>query len=174
MLVAYAGKDPEDKPFSVKVSGWDAVSRPVRPYTPPLTEQMKIARSAAAREEMRRIGLRQFKERGTPQWAREIIIDVAERRGLCISDLAGRSRQDRITKARNEATYLIKARKPMLSSPQLGAWFERDHTSILHSLASYSEATGLPKLVGYDIEGVRERNRKSSAARAAIRSGEQQ
>jgi hypothetical protein len=122
------------------------------------------AKILAEKQEARRQGLLTFKRRFMPEWARQIVERACEKHGICPSEMACDNRKHRVVKARNEAIYLVKARKPMLSSPQLGGWFGRDHTSILHSLASYSAATGSPKLVGYDLANARERNRIRAAA----------
>jgi hypothetical protein len=122
------------------------------------------ARILAEKQEARRQGLLAFKRRFMPEWARQIVEQTCDAHDICPSEVARDNRKHRAVKARNEAIYLVKARKPMLSSTQIGGWFGRDHTSILHSIASYSAATGSPALVGYDIANARERNRQRAAA----------
>jgi chromosomal replication initiation ATPase DnaA len=79
------------------------------------------------------------------------------------------SRIFRVVAARNEAIYQIKAAHPNLSFPQLGKWFRKDHTSIIHSLARHAEANSLPSLTRYDIHAVDERNRLSAAKSRATK-----
>lgn len=120
-------------------------------------------RQIEARAEARRQGLLTFKRRYMPEWARQIVDEAAKKHDVCPSHMAGDNRKYPVVRARNEAIYLIKARKPTLSSTQLANWFDRDHTSILHSIASYSDATGAPVLVGYDLANARERNRQRAS-----------
>jgi hypothetical protein len=134
-----------------------------------LSERDRREQIRLAKLELRRQGLIRFKRWGMPEWARQIIEDVSNRRGICPSELAGNSRSRKVVRARNEAIYLVKARKPGLSSPQMGRWFNRDHVSILYALASYSEANRLPKLAGYDIDNARVRKREAAARKVALR-----
>jgi hypothetical protein len=122
------------------------------------------AKILAEKQEARRLGLLAFKRRFMPEWARQIVEQTCDKHGICPSEIARDNRKHPAVKARNEAIYLVKARKPRLSSPQIGGWFGRDHTSILHSIASHSAATGSPTLVGYDLANARERNRIRAAA----------
>jgi chromosomal replication initiation ATPase DnaA len=134
-----------------------------------LSEAERRERIRLARIELRRQGLVRFKHWGMPEWARRIIEDVADRSGICPSEMAGPGRKRKVVDARNEAIYLIKDRKPMLSSPQMGRWFNRNHVSILYALASYSDAKGLPNLTYYDIDNSRTRKREAAAAKVAMR-----
>ena len=104
-------------------------------------------------------GLRQLRQQGMPEWARDILAEVADRHAICPSDIASKKRFRPIIEARAEAAYLIKAAKPMLSSVILGKWFGKDHTSIAHLIARHQEQHDLPKLVGYDVSRVRIRMR---------------
>jgi hypothetical protein len=141
-------------------------------YTKEFIQQAKQARERA--EEAKRVeeerearhqGLLTFKRRYMPEWARQIVDETCQKHGVCPSDMARDNRRHKMVKARNEAIYLIKDRKPVLSSEQIARWFDRDHTSILHSIASHSEATGAPALVGYDLVHARERNRQRASGR---------
>jgi hypothetical protein len=106
----------------------------------------------AAAETRRRQGMTFFRRRGTPEWALALIADVCDRYGVCPSDVAGNARYRPLVQARNEAMYLVKSKKPTLSNPQIGQWFGRDNTTVLHGIARYQERTGAPKLVGYDLD----------------------
>lgn len=103
-------------------------------------------------------GMTQFRKWGMPQWAREIVHEVAYRHRISVSELASHNRCRAVTNARAEAMYLIKAAKPMLSSPQLGKWFDRDYTSVLHGIAVHQERTGAPALSHYNLNRSRKRN----------------
>ncbi|TPN03823.1 hypothetical protein FJ973_29720 [Mesorhizobium sp. B2-1-3] len=138
-------------------------------YTKEFIDQAREARTRAdeakelaEKQEARRQGMLTFRRQAMPDWARQIVEHICEKHGVCPSEMSSDNRKHRVVRARNEAIYLVKDRKPMLSSPQIGKWFGKDHTSILHSLASYSHATGAKSLVGYDIEGARERNRRKA------------
>lgn len=163
MSVAYAGKDQEDKPFAGHIK-W-AKGKDISGYSAAFVEQARQARERAAKQEMRREGMMKFKRRFMPEWARLIIEEVADRHDVCPSAMAVDDRRQKVVRARSEAIYLIKSHRPMLSTPRIGGWFDKDHTSILHALASHSDATGCPMLVGYDLLTARERNRQRAAAK---------
>jgi hypothetical protein len=114
-------------------------------------------RRLSAIEQRRADGLRQFRRWGMPDWAVKIVAEVADDHAICPSEIASRRRFKPIVDARREAVYRVKAVKPLMSCIILGKWFNRDHTSVTHLTASYSEATGAPKLVGYDISKTRAR-----------------
>ena len=120
-------------------------------------------RKIEAIEQQRADGLRQCRRQGMPDWALAILTEVADRHGVCPSELAGSRRFQKIIKARMEAAYLIKAKKPTLSCVLLGKWFAKDHTSIMHLIACYQAEHNAPKLVGYDLARVRMRNAETSA-----------
>lgn len=109
-------------------------------------------------EEIRERALNTLRRRGVPVWARQIIEEVATRTGVSLELIAGHRKFRRVVHARNEAIYLMKVYRPALSTPQIAAWFNRDHTSILHSIAAHSELTGAPKLCGYNLQRARKRN----------------
>jgi chromosomal replication initiation ATPase DnaA len=118
-------------------------------------------------EQRRADGLRQFRRWGMPDWAAKIVSEVSDKHAICPSDIAGRRRFKAIVDARREAIYRVKATKPSMSCIILGRWFNRDHTSVTHLTASYSEATGAPKVVGYDISKTRARYvKRRDAAKA--------
>jgi hypothetical protein len=124
-------------------------------------------RRLSAIEQKRADGLRQFRRWGMPDWAVKIVAEVADDHAICPSEIAGRKRFKPIVDARREAVYRIKSVKPLMSCIILGKWFNRDHTSVTHLTASYSEATGAPKLVGYDIGKTRARYiKRRDAAKA--------
>lgn len=128
-------------------------------YTPEFIEQSRRSRARAVKEELRAAGLSRLKRWGMPEWARNIVIEVCERTDVCPGEIASDARFQRVVKARREIIYRIKETKPILSTPQLGRWFNRDHTSILHSIAMHQEQCGAPRLVGYSLDKLRLRNR---------------
>ena len=122
-----------------------------------------------AKAEMRRQGIVRFKRWGMPEWALQIVEEACDRLRICPSEIAGPNRLFKAVQARNEVIYLIKDRKPVLSSTQLGKWFNRDHVSILYALASHASRTGLPQLCGYDIEHSRAVKRERAAQKVIER-----
>lgn len=108
-------------------------------------------------EEIRQRSLALFRKRGMPVWAREIVEQVSNRTCVGIDLIVGDRRFRRVVHARDEAIYLIKDAKPVLSMPIIARWFSRDHVSILYSIAAHSERAGAPNLVGYDLNRARRR-----------------
>jgi chromosomal replication initiation ATPase DnaA len=162
-LIAYAGEDIAEKPFHRRTALEMG-------YTKEFVEKARQqTRERTARTELNRLGLMKFRNYGMPEWARMIVAEVCELRNVFVDDVAGMSRRHKVVRARNEAIYRIKASKPMLSSPQMGRWFNRNHVSILYALASYSDAKGLPNLTYYDIDNSRTRKREAAAAKVAMR-----
>lgn len=100
-----------------------------------------------------------------PDWIKKILFEVGAKHGISPYRMAVGNRSAEVVRARNEAIYRVKERKPKLSLPQIGKWFGRDHTSVLHSLAKHSEETGEHKFTNYDLDRVRERNAAISARR---------
>lgn len=116
-------------------------------------------------------GARMLRRNGMPEWAIAIVAEVAVRQAICMPDIAGRKRSYPIMEARRESAYLIKASQPDLSMALLGKWFAKDATSITHLVACHQERHNLPKLVGYSLEKVRERDkaRKSTLLHGSVR-----
>lgn len=152
--------------FLISYAGYDGPRR-TRPASKPATRHERkwldtfdqAARSQAAMEEMNRTGLALFGERGMPGAYREIVRQVANKHRVNVMLIASNSRMQIAVLPRNEAMYRIRAQDPEnISTPKLGRWFGKDHTSALHCIASHQERHGLPKLVGYDIAKARLRN----------------
>ena len=121
-----------------------------------------MCRTQAAMDDFNRRGLHMLRERGMPETFRGIVKRVSTRRRVAIMLIASASRMRIAVEARNEAMYLIKESHPKVSSPQIGKWFGRDHTSVLHGIASHQERHNLPKLVGYDLGKHRENYRRAA------------
>lgn len=78
---------------------------------------------------------------------REIVADVAERRGFTVDELIGPGRHKRLSRARHEAFALIYA-QGRLSLPEIGRRFGgRDHTTVLHGIRAHkARQAGEPQL----------------------------
>jgi chromosomal replication initiation ATPase DnaA len=103
--------------------------------------------------------------RHLPEWIAEIIHATAEKHGIDICDLMGGSRTWNVGRARHEAYYRVKERKPALSLNQIGKFFQRDHTSILFGLAAHAERSGEHDFTGFSLERNRTRNRDAARER---------
>jgi hypothetical protein len=134
----------------------------------PKREKSRAEIVKAAYDEMNQIGLRTFRQRGLPEAFREIVKNVASERKVPVMLIAGNSRMRKAVWARNEVMYLIKTARPGLSMSSFAKWFDRDHTSAMHGIASHADRTGLPAIVGYDLERVRGRNAGISARQRAL------
>lgn len=71
-------------------------------------------------------------------WAMDIIVEVARAHGVTRADLTGLSRKGHITRARQEAYYLIRTLTSH-SYPRIGSFFNRDHTTVLHGVRKHIE-----------------------------------
>lgn len=89
--------------------------------------------------------------RRIPLWVREIIREVSAKHDISPGEMISDSRRRNVIVARNEAIYLVKSVKMALSSPVIGRWFGKDHTTILHCLSSHAAKYDLPKLTGFDL-----------------------
>jgi chromosomal replication initiation ATPase DnaA len=66
--------------------------------------------------------------------AMKIIKDVAEVHGVTVRDIFEKSREKKKVLARHEAIRRVAAAWPKSSTTHLGAFFNRDHTTILYAL----------------------------------------
>lgn len=114
------------------------------------------------------VGARMFRRNGMPQWAIDIVAEVAERQNVCMADIAGRKRSYPTMEARRESAYLIKDHQPDLSMALLGKWFGKDATSVTHIVACHQEHHNLPKLVGYSLAKVRARDQLRKSGRSSM------
>lgn len=69
-----------------------------------------------------------------PASSKEIIARVAAWHGVSYSDVVGARRMRAMSAARRDAVAAIKAARPHLSSVQIGALINRDHTTVLHHM----------------------------------------
>lgn len=84
--------------------------------------------------------------------ARQVMDEVAERRGLSVADLKGRSRHRPVVLARQEAMYLMRHHFAHYSLPLIGSFFDRDHTTVLHGCRAHAARYGLPPVVSVEPE----------------------
>lgn len=70
-----------------------------------------------------------------PSW-RFLLAVVALRHGLLPSDLLGTCRSQNIVAARSEAMLLV-YQHTQASTTQVGVWFCKDHTTVLHALRKF-------------------------------------
>jgi len=71
--------------------------------------------------------------------ARRIVAEVAERHGFTADDIFGEGRKSALVAARWDAMTLVHRANPSWSLPQIGIFFNRDHTSVLHALRRMGE-----------------------------------
>lgn len=64
---------------------------------------------------------------------RQIAADVAEQHGLTLGDLCGRSRVEFVADVRRMAMLAVH-QQTKFSLPQIGRFFNRDHTTVLYAL----------------------------------------
>ena len=76
-----------------------------------------------------------------------IVAEVAAAHRLPVADLMGRSKLKHIVAARHEAMWRIRqvtwadGVTPRYSLPQIGRYFDRDHTSVIHACKRHLERT---------------------------------
>ena len=77
---------------------------------------------------------------------RDIASDVAGRFGYRLTDLTGVSRKQDVSIVRHMAMYLI-YETGRYSYPQIGRFFNRDHTTVIHACRRHTErlSTVAPK-----------------------------
>lgn len=101
-----------------------------------------------------------------PERVRAIVKDVAAKHNVSEMAIMSRSREHQIVAARNEVFYTLRCFKTGVfdwSYPVIGRMFDRDHTVVMHGVASHCHAHGIPPLSGYDIQ--RQREKKAHRAR---------
>lgn len=127
------------------------------PVTYKRPSRARPAPSLLSPEESRERALDRFRNRGMPAWARRVVEEVANRSGVSLEMIASDRRFHSVVHARDEAIYALKDRRAVLSMPMIGKWFNRDHTSIMYSIACHSERTGSPELTGFNLHRARKR-----------------
>ena len=83
-----------------------------------------------------------------------IVKQVADEHGFTVDQLCGPSPRHDLARARFDAWHRIRTevrfRGTQPSLPQIGKWFGRDHTSILHGLRRYEQGDCLPPVLVTD------------------------
>jgi len=86
-----------------------------------------------------------------PEWVRQIVMDVAARHKIRPIDIIRRTRKQPIVRARQEAMYLVKEAKPVLSFQRIAIWFRRDHKTVMHAIAKVQAERGVAVLTRYRL-----------------------
>lgn len=75
-----------------------------------------------------------------------VIGSIATKHGVTVGEILSRRQTRKVARARWEAAYVLRhtpgpnGRYP--SYPQLGRWFGRDHTSVIHGVRLWGETLG--------------------------------
>jgi chromosomal replication initiation ATPase DnaA len=77
-----------------------------------------------------------------PADVREIVVEIARERDVCVRDILSRCTLRRVSHARFIAIDRAKRARPEASLPVIGGWFDRDHTTVLNALRR-AQALGL-------------------------------
>jgi chromosomal replication initiation ATPase DnaA len=82
--------------------------------------------------------------------ARQMVGEIADRHGVSFAEIIGPRKHRKVLAARYEAIRAVNREFPGWSSPKIGRFFNRDHTSILSALGRLSrinshELIGRPK-----------------------------
>lgn len=88
--------------------------------------------------------MKELAGRGCPPDVRELIVRTAKTHGVSLREVVFKSRTRCIVRARDEAIYEVKRDKPMRSLLRIGRWFDRDHTTVMASIARHAALTGQP------------------------------
>ena len=82
-----------------------------------------------------------FEQCGGSTKAGKILADVAEQHGFTVAEIRSPCRNLHLVAARKLAMYLC-ARDTLLSYPQLGRVFHRDHSTVIHAVRSENKRLG--------------------------------
>lgn len=74
-----------------------------------------------------------------PNDVRRLVHETAQAHGVTFTDIMGKSRKQAVVRARWAAIAAVRQSRPMWSLPRIGAFFDLDHTSVLHALRRMSE-----------------------------------
>lgn len=116
----------------------------------------RLAKAAAERERAARERFRVIDAHvaGLPSSIAEIIRSAATRHGTTTDEIRGTSRGFKLVAARQEAMYLCAEQTPY-SLTQIGRFFRRDHTTVLHGVRTHCARAGIPLPRGMQPEGTR-------------------
>ncbi len=115
-------------------------------------QQEELAALQAERAERDARAWRSLSLRSVPIWVRELIQSEAEIANVEVSDIIRDCRIEKVRLARNKILYQIKEQRPKLYATQIAAWFGKDHTAVLYSIALHARTHDLPPLTGYNVE----------------------
>jgi hypothetical protein len=80
---------------------------------------------------------------------RYLVTLVAAKHGIRIADIMSESRADKVVLAKFESAYRVKRAYRRLSWPQVGRFFDIDHTTALYRASRFADLTGKPQLSSY-------------------------
>lgn len=101
-----------------------------------------------------------IKQRGIPEWVRQIVREVAAEYGVAMIHVLTACRRAEVCLARYAAIYRVKRFSRRTSAIQIGEWFGRDHASVFFALARHAEITGRPALTTYALKSCANPKRK--------------
>lgn len=108
----------------------------------------------------------ELEQMALPFWALDIVRSVAIEYNVLPSDMVGRSRKTMPAYARRKAMYEILKCTPILTPTQIGKWFGgRDWWTVAAIISGYSLDNGAPKLLNFDLETRREKQRERDQSR---------
>jgi len=129
------------------VASYANTMRNARPkfYEPEIVRTMAQIRAEkreeAARQRLQTQALSEYRSidvRTAKPPVRQIIEQVATFHGITYDHIVGIRLDRDIVAARHDAIKAVSDARPDLSSPQIGKFFNRDHTTILHALSKTS------------------------------------
>ena len=105
-----------------------------------------IATLEHVRQEENRAARNILIERSCPEWLRDFIEQMCEARKVSMLKVVMGKRDPDVIAVRDLAIYEARRRQRKGSLSKIGRYFNRDHTSIMASLARHSLRTGAPPL----------------------------
>lgn len=151
---------------------WNEAHKPIEVKKP--TRRRKLRPATNIADETKE-AIRFLKGHGMPEWAQEIVREVANDHGISPLVLIG-SRSRRVVPVRNEVFYRLRmGASPVLgehpSYPQIAGWFGRDHTGVLWGATKHAFAHGLERPSNIQLEALSERKRRQALAYAHAKRG---
>lgn len=115
---------------------------PPKPVSKPIPTKIEIPPEAAELVEQfkeveikpRPVAEPDFAPEAGKPGARKIVAHVARKHGLTPEDILGERRHKQVIQARWEAMGMVYRANPKWGLPQIGRFFNRDHTTALHAL----------------------------------------
>lgn len=99
-----------------------------------------------------------------PQWAADVVAEVAAVHSVKPEQLLSKSRLVKVVCARNEVFYRLRdmvspVTGARASFPQIAAWFGREHTGVMWGAARHAVKNELPLLSALNMDGKLARGR---------------